>query len=49
MKTVNGMKPLTIFTKHFILDVSQGSKYASLTFNFFKTAIREIARVPNTC
>ena len=24
---INGMKPLIIFTKRFILDISQGSKY----------------------
>ena len=28
MKTISNIKPLTIFTKRFILDVRQGSKYA---------------------
>ena len=41
-KIINGMKPLTIFTKLFILDVSQGSKYAiylsfCLVFTIFST------------
>ena len=32
MKIVNGWRPLTIFAKHSILDVRQGSEYILVTF-----------------
>ena len=32
-KIVNGFQPLNTFTKNFILDVSQGSDYASIIFS----------------
>ena len=55
VEIINGIEPLTILIKHFILNIWQGSKYASdfkihtLTFNFFKTTTIEIARVSKTC
>ena len=43
-KIVNSFQPLTIFTKHSILDVSQGSEYSSDYLHFFQSCKRDVFR-----
>ena len=47
----DGYKPLTVFGKHFILDVSQGFEYAStseLNLKYFTQFLEILATQPTT-